>query len=130
MAIPAGTFKTYEAVGNREDLSDIVYSISPTETPFLSMAAKTKARARRHEWQTDSLASAASNQAIEGDDATANTATPTVRVSNDCQILSKVVAVTGTQEAVDKAGRNSEMAYQIAKRSKELKRNFNCALAA
>lgn len=130
MAIPAATFKTYESIGNREDLSDIIYNISPVETPFLSMAGRSKAKARRHEWQTDSLASAATNQAVEGDDATANTATPTVRVSNDCQILSKVVAVTGTQEAVDKAGRNSEMSYQIAKRSKELKRSFDCALAA
>ena len=128
MAIPAGTFKTYEAIGNREDLSDIIYDISPTETPFLSMAAKAKAKSRRHEWQTDSLASAATNSQIEGDDATANTATPTVRLANDCQILSKTVAVTGTQEAVDKAGRNSEMAYQIAKRSKELKRDLEYAL--
>ena len=128
MAIPAGTFKTYEQIGIREDLSDVIYNISPVETPFLSMAGRTKATARNHEWQTDSLAAAATNTAIEGDDATANTASPTVRVNNRCQILSKVVAVTGTAEAVDKAGRRSEMAYQIAKRGKELKRDLEYAL--
>lgn len=127
MAIPAGTFKTYEQVGIREDLSDVIYNISPVETPFVSMAGRAKAKARNHEWQTDSLAAAATNAAVEGDDATANTAVPSVRVNNRCQILSKVVAVTGTAEAVDKAGRRSEMAYQIAKRSKELKRDLEYA---
>ena len=128
MAIPAGTFKTYEQIGIREDLSDVIYNISPVETPFLSMAGRSKATARNHEWQTDSLATAGTNSAIEGDDATANTASPSVRVNNKCQILSKVVAVTGTAEAVDKAGRRSEMAYQISKRGKELKRDLEYAL--
>jgi hypothetical protein len=128
MAIPSGTFKTYEAIGNREDLSDVIYNIAPTETPFMSMAARSTAKARKHEWQTDTLASAAANAAVEGDDAAANTATPTVRINNQCQILDKVVYVSGTQEATDKAGRRSEMAYQIAKRSKELKRDMEFAL--
>lgn len=30
MAAPAGTFQTYQAIGNREDLSDIIFDISPT----------------------------------------------------------------------------------------------------
>ena len=130
MAVPAGTFQTYQAIGNREDLSDVIYNIAPTETPFLSMAARTTAKARYHEWQTDTLAAAAANVAIEGDDATVNTSVPTVRLNNYCQILTKAVSVSGTEEVVNKAGRNSEMAYQIAKRSKELKRNYDCALAA
>ena len=130
MAIPAaaGTFKTYEAVGNREDLSDVIYNIAPTETPFVSMAARSTATLRAHEWQTDTLAAAAANVTAEGDDAAANTATPTVRVSNQCQILTKSVFVSGTQEAVNKAGRRSEMAYQVSKRSKELKRDLEFAL--
>lgn len=127
MAIPSGTFKTYESIGNREDLSDVIYNIAPVETPFMSMAARATARQRKHEWQTDTLAAAASNVAIEGDDAAANTAVPTVRLSNECQILDKVVFVSGTEEAVDKAGRRSEMAYQIAKRGKELKRDLEFA---
>jgi len=128
MTRPAATFSTYEAIGNREDLSDVIYNIAPTETPFMSMAGRATAKARKHEWQTDTLATAASNTAVEGDDAGANTATPTVRINNQCQILDKVVFVSGTQEATDKAGRRSEMAYQIAKRSKELKRDLEFAL--
>jgi hypothetical protein len=128
MAIPSGTFKTYEAVGNREDLSDVIYNIAPVETPFMSMAARAVARQRKHEWQTDTLAAAASNVTVEGDDAAANTATPTIRLNNQTQILDKVVHVSGTQEATDKAGRRSEMAYQIAKRGKELKRDLEFAV--
>lgn len=106
----------------------VIYDISPTETPFLSMAARGTAKQRKHEWQTDSLAAAASNVAAEGDDLSANTTVATTRVDNYCQILDKGVIVSGTQEAVDKAGRRSEMAYQIAKRGKELKRDLEFAL--
>jgi hypothetical protein len=128
MTVPSGTFQTFQAIGNKEDITDVIYTISPMETPFLSMAARTTAKARYHEWQTDALASAAANAAIEGDDATINTAVPTVRLNNYNQILTKAVSVSGTQEIVNKAGRNGEMAYQIAKRSKELKRDLELAL--
>ncbi len=128
MTAPTGTFQTYQAIGNREDLEDIIYDISPTETPFVSKIAKIKAKARLHEWQTDSLDSAAANSQIEGDDAVTNTAAPTVRLTNYCQILSKTARVSGTQEAVDKAGRASEMTYQVRKRMEELKRDLEYAL--
>ncbi len=128
MAVPAGTFQTFQAVGNREDLEDVIWDISPTETPFQSMVAKGKAKATFHEWQTDNLDAANSNIQVQGDDASTNTATPTVRLRNYCQILSKVARVSGTQEAVDKAGRASEMAYQVKKRMKELKRDLEFAL--
>ena len=75
MAAPTGTFQTYQAVGDREDLADMIYDISPTETPFMSNASRGKAYNTFHEWQTDSLAAAtADNITIEGDDATTNTA--------------------------------------------------------
>jgi hypothetical protein len=128
MTVLTGTFQSFQSLGNREDLEDIIYNIAPTETPFLSMASKTKATARLHEWQTDSLASAGTNQAIEGDDAANTTAVPTVRVGNYCQISQKAFGVSGTQEAINKAGRKSELAYQLAKRSKELKRDMEYAL--
>jgi hypothetical protein len=127
MARPAGTLQTYQAVGNREDLSDIIFDISPTETPFVSSIAKIKAKARLHEWQTDALDSAGANSQIEGDDATTNTAVPTIRLTNYCQILSKTARVSGTQEAVDKAGRAGEMAYQVRKRMEEIKRDLEYA---
>ena len=129
MAQPTNTFDTYDSVGEREDLSDVIYSISPTDTPFISSAAKTKATAVLHEWQTDALAAAATNNAvIEGDEATLDAVTATTRLSNSSQIMDKTVVITGTQEAVDKAGRASEIAYQIAKRAKELKRDMEATI--
>jgi len=120
---------TYDSVGEREDLSDVIYSIAPTDTPFLSSAAKTKATAVLHEWQTDSLAAAVTNNAvIEGDEATLDASTATTRLSNSSQIMDKTVVITGTQESVDKAGRASELAYQIAKRAKELKRDMEATI--
>ena len=131
MAQPTNTFDTYDSIAEREDLSDVIYNISPTDTPFLSSAAKTKATAVLHEWQTDSLAAAVTNnQVIEGDDATAEAISATTRLSNSCQIMDKVIAITGTQEAVDKAGRASEIAYQIAKKAKELKRDLEASLTS
>ena len=129
MAQPTNTFDTYDSVGEREDLSDVIYSIAPTDTPFISSAAKTKATAVLHEWQTDSLAAAVTNNAvIEGDEATLDASTATVRLSNSSQIMDKTVVITGTQESVDKAGRASELAYQIAKRAKELKRDMEATV--
>jgi len=131
MAQPTNTFDTYDSIGEREDLSDVIYNISPTDTPFLSSAAKTQATAVLHEWQTDSLATAVTdNQVIEGDEATADAISATTRLSNSCQIMDKVIVITGTQEAVDKAGRASEIAYQIAKKAKELKRDLEASLTS
>lgn len=129
MAQPTNTFDTYDAVGIREDLQDVIYSISPTDTPFMSSAAREAVKNTLHEWQTDALAAAStSNAVIEGDEATLDASVATVRVSNNTQIMDKTVVITGTQEAVDKAGRASELAYQIAKKSKELKRDIEATL--
>ena len=122
------TYQTYTAIGQREDLSDVIYNISPTDTPFMSSIGKTKATATYHEWQTDSLASPALGGAVEGADASTITASPTTRIGNRTQIFTKSVAVAGTLEAVDKAGRKSEKAYQLAKVSAELKRNIELTL--
>lgn len=128
MAQPADTFSRYDAVGVREDLSDMIHNISPTETPFLTAAKKGKAANTYHEWQTDALAAVSDNKVIEGDEATTDAAAATVRLGNYTQIADKVVRVTGTVEAVSKAGRKKEMAYQMAKRSAELKRDMEHAL--
>lgn len=123
------TFQTYQSIGNREDLTDVIYNISPTDTPFMSSVGKTKASAVYHEWQTDALAAAvANNAAVEGADATSLTVTPTARVGNRTQISTKTVQIAGTQESVDKAGRKSEKAYQLAKASSELKRDMEKTL--
>ena len=124
-------FRTYAAVGMREDLSDVIYNISPTDTPFMSTIGKTKATAVYHEWQTDSLAAATvANAAVEGDDATDATMSPTVRVGNYTQIVQKTIKISGTLESVDKAGRRSEKAYQLAKASAEIKRDMETIISA
>lgn len=128
MAQPSNTFSTYDAIGNREDLSDIIHDISPAETPFLSALPKNSATSTKHEWQKHSLtAASSSNFVIEGDDATTDASTATTRIFNYCGISDKVALVTGTQDAVKKAGRSSEMAFQMKNRMKELKRDVEKA---
>lgn len=128
MAAPSGTFLTTASIGNREDLTDVIYRISPTATPFMSMCAKSKASNTLHEWQTQDLASAATNAQAEGDDATAKTVTPTTRLTNRTQISTKTVIVSGSQQAVNPAGRKDELAYQLSLASLELKRDMEFGL--
>lgn len=123
MTQPTNTFDKYDAIGIREDLSDIISNISPTQTPFLSNIKTERCSSTQFDWQTDSLAAAAANANIEGDDSTAAAQTPTVRYVNYTQIFKKVFTVSGTLEEVKKAGRKSELAYLMAKNGKELKRD-------
>jgi hypothetical protein len=122
-------YNAHDAIGQREDLTDVIYNISPTETPFMSSIGKTKATAVYHEWQTDSLAAATTNNAaVEGADASDATLSPTVRLGNYTQILQKTIKVSGTLDTVNKAGRKSEKAYQLAKASAEIKRDLETIL--
>ena len=131
MAQVTGTYSTYDAKGEREDLADIIYNISPTDTPFMSGIGKSKATAVFHEWQTDALAAAASdNYQIEGDEIAFSAPSATTRIGNRTQISRKSVIVSGTLDSVSKAGRNNELAYQISKASKELKRDMETSLTA
>mgnify|MGYP003642964025 FL=1 len=122
------TYATYTTVGIREDLADIIYNISPTETPFMSGVGKTKATNTLHQWQTDALSAVAANAQAEGATITYPTINPTVKLGNYTQISSKSVQLSGTNEATVAAGRNSELAYQVAKSAKELKRDMETAL--
>jgi len=128
MAIVPNTQQTYQAIGRREDLSNTIYNIAPSDTPFMSMIGKAKATNTLAEWQTDSLDAAAANAQIEGDDYAYDAVTPTVRLGNYTQISRKTVVVSGSQQAGNNAGRDSEMAYQLAKSSKALKKDMETAL--
>lgn len=128
MTAPSGTFQTYQAKGNREDLIDIIVNISPTKTPVLSMTESVRAFATLHEWQTDTLNSPAVNAGVEGDDSTAVAVGPTIRLNNYTQILTKNFIISGTQEIVRKAGRSSEIGYQVQKLTKELATDIEYAL--
>jgi len=124
-------YDRYSAVGSREDLTNVIYDISPTDTPIMSSIGKTKATGVYHEWQTDSLAAATtSNALIEGASASEATLSPTTRLGNYTQIVGKTIMISGTLEAVDKAGRKSEKAYQLAKASAEIKRDIEAIITA
>lgn len=126
MAQVANTFETYDAVGLREELDDVIYNISPIETPFMNSIGKGSCDSKHPEWQTDALAAVdLNNDHIEGDDvASFGALTPTVRVGNYTQISRKVFLISGTEEVVDKAGRGSEYDYQKMKKGNELKRDI------
>lgn len=123
---PNNTFDKYDAVGIREALSDVIYNISPEDTPFLSNVGREHVKNTTFEWQTDSLAAASTtNYVIEGDDVTTfDAVTPTNRLNNYTQISRKTLVVSGTLEATDRAGRASELTYQMSMRSKEIKRDM------
>ena len=121
-------FTTYGTTGIREDLSDIIYNISPTDTPFISNVGKGTTKGTYTEWQVDSLTAAADTPVVEGADAPAAASAATTRVGNYTQIASKTVKVSGSNEASDSAGRASEMAYQLAKKGMEMKRDMEKTL--
>ena len=128
MAVVGNTFLTYQAKGIREDLSDLISDISPTQTPFISNIGTRSAENTYFEWQTDSLAAASATPVVEGQDLSSFTAvTPTARMGNYCQINMVDFIISGTEQRVEKAGRSSEVAYQAAKAAKELKRNVEKA---
>ena len=128
MAQPTNTFDRYDAVGVREDLADAIYNVAPYETPFFSSLKKGKASSTYHEWQTDTLRSAAANAHIEGDDTTAGAVTATVRLGNYTQIFKNAFTMSGTIDSVDRAGRAAETAYQKVKFGREQKLDIEKAL--
>lgn len=128
MAIVANTFLTFSAIGNREDLIDQIYNVDPVDTPFFKMCPKVKASSTLHEWQTQALAAAANNAQIQADDVAFAAVTPTVRENCRTQISRKEVVIGGTQEEVEKAGRESEMTYQLMLKNKELNRDIEVVL--
>lgn len=129
MAAPTNTFLSTAAIGNREDLTDVIYRISPTTTPVINLAAKSKATNTLHEWQTQDLASAVTNNAqAEGDNASAKTVTATTRLNNRTQISTKTVVVSGTQQAMNPAGRKDELAYQLSLAALELRRDMESSI--
>jgi len=128
MAQPSNTFDSYDAVGIKEDLKDVIYNISPEETPFYTKAGKATARNTLHEWQTDSLRASAANAHVEGDATTAEARSATTRLGNYTQIFKNAVVVPDTDEGLDKAGRAKEVAYQTLKIAKEQKLDIEKAL--
>jgi len=136
MTIVTNTFTTFDAKGIREDLSNIITNIAPEDVPYQSNIGRESISNSLFEWQTDTLAAAAANKQLEGDDvASFDAVVATVRLQNYAQISRKTIVLSATEEVVNKAGRRSELAYQIAKRGSELRRDqeftfLNGAVAA
>ena len=128
MAQPTNTFDSYDAVGIKEDLSDVIYNVTPEETPFYSKSKKSKAANTFVEWQTDTLRASAANAHIEGDATTANARSATSRLGSYTQIFKNAVVVPDTDEGLTKAGRGREIAYQVLKTAKEQKLDIEKAL--
>jgi hypothetical protein len=130
MAQPTNTFDSYDSVGIREDLSDVIYKITPDDTPFYSKCSKGKAKNTLSEWQTDTLRASGTNAHIEGDNTTAAARSPTTRLGNYTQIFKDAVVVPDTDEGLDKAGRAREMGAQMLKVAAEQKLDIEKALFA
>lgn len=126
--MPANAYLTTAAIGNREDLIDMIYSVAPTDTPLISMMDKVEANGVTHEWQRDTLDTPANNTTAEGADATYTAVTPTQRLSNQTQIARKTFSISDTQERVRKAGRKSEIRYQTILKGKALRKDMELSL--
>lgn len=129
MTVPANTLQTYQSSYNAEDVSDIIFNVSPYDTPFLSMAKKGTAEATYTEWPIESLSAVDANNAnIEGDDATIDASSTPSRVGNYTQLMDKTLSVTTTQDKVKKYGSKEEFARQKVKKGRELKRDMETTL--
>lgn len=128
MATVSGQLKDASVKGKPRDLMDMIFNVAPTDTPFLTMCGKSTASQTLHEWQTDTLASPAENSALEGADTTVFSESYTTELSNKTQILKKAINVSGTAQAVKQAGVSKQYAYQMALRTKELKKDVEYAL--
>ena len=125
MAQPTNLYDTYDQVGIREDLANIISRIDPTDVPFQSNIGKMSVSNTYFEWQTQALAAAdADNKHIDGDDSTLAEPTATVRVGGRTQIFKKAFGISATAEAVDRAGRAKEAAYQSLLKGLEIRRDM------
>lgn len=123
MAVPTNTIEVFDSTSLKESLEDVVRSISPSDTPLISSIGNQTLKQTTHEWNVDSLASVGANAQVEGDDYGIDSNTQSVKLNNICQISAKTVGVSGTLEAVDLAGRSSELAYQLIRAGKALKKD-------
>jgi hypothetical protein len=131
MAIVANTFTSHDGVGIRESLADVIANISPEEVPFQSNVGSENVANTYFEWQTDSLAATSTTGVIDGDDVSSfDSTSATTRVGNYTHIRRRTTIVADNFSALDTAGRNDELSYQIAKRGKELKRDIEAVLTA
>jgi hypothetical protein len=120
-------YQTYQNVGIKEDVADVITNLSPRKTPFQSAIGSEKVTQPLFQWQEDTLRAPAANAAIEGADATFITAVPTTMKNNYTQIFTEAVAVSDRMDVVSTYGRKKEFAYQMAKSAAQVKRDLEIA---
>lgn len=128
MAALANTFLTTDAVGNREELSDVVSRITPEDTPIYSLIEKGKCVSIHPEWETDELAAPAANIKSEGDEYSFGAIAPPERMGNYTQIMRKDWIISGTQEVVSEAGNVQKRKYQKLKKGVEIRKDVEYAI--
>ena len=130
MAEINNVFSTFDAKGNREQLSNVIYNISPTSTPFMSSIGKNSIKNVVFNWQTEALPTVNAAGEIEGFrlDGSTSASTPTAKKVNVAMISKRDATVSGSQESSDPAGKRAEMAHQLAIMAKALKRDMETAL--
>lgn len=128
MAVVSGQIKDANVNGKPRDLSKLIFDVSPTDTPFLTMCGRTTASQTLHEWQTDALTAPGANAQKEGIDVTTFAGSNTTELSNKTQILMKAVSVSGTAQAVVQNGVSGQYTHQMALRMKEIKKDLEFAL--
>lgn len=128
MAVVTNTFTTSQAVGNREELSDVVSRITPEDTPIYSLIEKGKAVSIHPEWETDELAAPGENIREEGEEYAFDAITPPARMGNYTQILRKDWIISNTQEVVSEAGNVQKRKYQKLKRGVEIRKDVEFAI--
>jgi len=131
MAQPSNTYDSYDNANSiKQDIQDIIYNITPHETPFLSKSGKTTAKSTLHEWSTDTLRASAANAHIEGDTTTATAQTAVTRLNNRTQIFKDAVVISDTDERLSKIAKDKEMSYAVLKMGKAMKLDIEKALFA
>lgn len=128
MAVVTNTFQSTSAVGNREELSDVVSRITPEDTPIYSMIEKINFKTTHPEWEVDDLAAPAANIQLEGDEYTFGATSPATRMGNYTQIMRKEGIISGTQDATDNAGSVEQVKYQKLKKGVELRKDVEYAI--
>lgn len=130
MAVITNTMRTSGAVGNREELSDVVSRITPEDTPIYSLMEKGTCVSVHPEWETDELAAPGENAREEGEEYTFDAISPPVRLGDYTQILRKDWIISNTQEAVSEAGKVQKRKYQKLKKGVEIRKDVEYAIVS
>lgn len=129
MAADANTMQSLALVGMFEQLEDVIYNLSALQTPFATMCATDEAaNSRQVEWEYYQNPATDTTAAAEGNRFAADAPVQPTRIDNACHILDKTASVSRTSDAVDSAGDEGTLSYQVVMKGEELKRDVEALL--